>query len=96
VRVQRQKSTLDTRRPDGRIPAAAGHDREWLDACKGGKTKPGANFEFSSLATEALHLGNISLRTGERLVWDRAGMKVTNAPSVQKYIQPERRKGWSL
>lgn len=82
--------------PPKTLPRSPGNDREWLDACKGGKTKPGANFEFSSLATEALHLGNISLRTGERLLWDRAAMKVTNAPSVQKYIQPERRKGWSL
>jgi hypothetical protein len=67
-----------------------------LDACKGGGTKPGANFEFSSVVTEALLLGNVALRTGQRLVWEPSGQSVTNAPSAAPFIRPVRRAGWAL
>jgi hypothetical protein len=70
--------------------------RQWLDACRDLKTKPGANFEFSGLVTEALQLGNIAVRTGERLTWDRANLKVTNLAAAERFIRPERRAGWEL
>ena len=58
------------------------HEREWLDACKGGKVKPGGNFEFSGMVTETLLLGNLAVRTGQRLEWDRANLKVPNSEGV--------------
>jgi hypothetical protein len=70
--------------------------REWLDACKGEKNKPAANFAFSGVVTEALHLGNLALRTGQRLLWDQANLKVSNVAATQQYIRPERRTGWAL
>ncbi len=73
-----------------------GNDREWLDACKGSKSKPGANFEFSGMVTETLQLGNVATRAGQRLLWDRAGLKVLNSDSAQKCVGPEYRRGWSL
>ena len=82
--------------PPKTLPRSPGNEREWLDACKGAKTKPGANFEFSAMVTETLQLGNIAVRTGETLIWDRASLKVTNVASAQQYVQPERREGWNL
>lgn len=82
--------------PAKTLPRSAGHDREWLDACKGSKSAPGANFGYSGLVTEAILLGNVALRTGERLVWDRAGLKAANAPAAQPLIRPEYRPGWTL
>jgi hypothetical protein len=55
------------------LPRSSGALREWLDACKGGKDKPGANFEFSGPVVEALQLGNVALRSGKEIHWDRAG-----------------------
>jgi hypothetical protein len=72
-----------------------GHDREWIEACKGGKAAPGANFEFSGLVTETILLGNVALRTGERLTWDRANLKADTA-AAQPFIRPEYRQGWTL
>jgi predicted dehydrogenase len=69
--------------------------RAWLDAVKGG-AKPAANFEFSAVVTEALQLGNISVRTGERITWDAVGGKITNLAGAEKYVSPERRAGWEL
>jgi predicted dehydrogenase len=72
------------------------NQRQWLDACKGSKTKPGANFEFSAMVTETLLLGNVALRADRRLTWDRANLRVPNLADADKYIRPERRPGWEI
>jgi predicted dehydrogenase len=81
--------------PPKTLPRSPGNEREWLDACKGGKVKPGGNFEFEGLVTESLLLGNVAARSGRKLSWDRAAMKV-NADAAQKFVNPERRSGWQL
>jgi len=81
--------------PPKTLPRSPGHEREWLDACKGGKTVPGASFAFSGTVTEMLLLGNLAARTGERLTWDPAGLR-TNSAAAQRLIKPARRSGWSL
>jgi predicted dehydrogenase len=83
-------------RQGSRGPAGIRHIRQWLDACRGGKTKPRANFEFSSGVAEALLLGNVALRTGGKLLWDADNLKVLNEASAEQHIRPERRSGWAL
>ena len=82
--------------PPKTLPRSPGNEREWLDACKGGKDKPGGNFEFSGLVTETLLLGNVATRVGEKLNWDRSNLKVTNSDVAQGYVRPKRRDGWEL
>ncbi len=82
--------------PAKTLSRSPGNEREWLDACKGRKATPGANFEFSGLVTETLQLGNVALRVGQRLEWDRPGLKAVNAPGTQQYIRPEFRGEWTL
>jgi predicted dehydrogenase len=81
--------------PPKTLPRSPGNEREWLDACKGGKTKPGGNFEFEGLVTETLLLGNVAARLGQKLNWDRPHLSV-NSDVAQKWVRPERRKGWEL
>jgi predicted dehydrogenase len=83
------------KQPAKTLSRSPGHEREWLDACKGGKTKPGANFEFEGMVTETLLLGNVAIRSGEKLTWDRANLKV-DLDSAQKFVRPDRRSGWEL
>lgn len=91
------QSKMDAyKQPPKSLPRSPGNEREWLNACKGSKEKPGGNFEFENLVTETLLLGNVAALTGEKLTWDRATMKVNNSDLAQKYIHPERRKGWEL
>ncbi len=93
------QSKMDSyKQPPKTLPRSPGNEREWLDACKGSKVKPGGNFEFEGLVTETLLLGNVAIQSGQRLSWDRANMKVanTNDDFTQKYISPVRRKGWEL
>jgi predicted dehydrogenase len=82
--------------PPKTLPRSPGNEREWLDACKGSKEKPGGNFEFSGPVTETLLLGNVASRMGQRLTWDRSSLKVTNSEIAQKFVRPERRSGWEL
>jgi predicted dehydrogenase len=84
------------KQPPKILPRSPGNEREWLEACKGGKVKPGGSFEFSGMVTETLLLGNIATRTGQKLNWDRSNLKVSNSDSGQKMVSPERRKGWEL
>lgn len=84
------------KQPPKTLPRSPGNEREWLDACKGGKAKPGGNFEFEGMVTETLLLGNLATRVPERLSWDRANLKVLNSEAAQKLVAPERRKGWEL
>jgi predicted dehydrogenase len=81
--------------PPKTLPRSPGNEREWLDACKGSKVKPGGNFEFEGMVTETLLLGNVATRAGQKLNWDRVNLKV-NSDSAQKDVQPDRRKGWDL
>jgi len=81
--------------PPKTLPRSPGNEREWLDACKGSKTKPGGNFEFSGMVTETLLLGNVATM----LVAARLGplnLKVTNSGQAEKFIRPERRPHWEL
>lgn len=82
--------------PGKTLPRSPGNEREWLDACKGGKVKPGGNFEFSGMVTETLLLGNVASLVGRRLNWDRASLKVGNSEAAQKFVRPERRSGWEI
>lgn len=91
------QSKMDAFKPPApTLPRSPGNEREWLDACKGGQTKPGGNFEFEGLVTETLLLGNVAVRHGGRITWDRASMQANNSDALQPQIRPERRSGWEL
>ncbi len=81
--------------PPKTLPRSPGHYKEWIDACKGGKPA-GSNFDFASLVTETVLLGNIALRIGEKLAWDGKNIVVTNHPDANQYLHRDYRKGWSL
>jgi predicted dehydrogenase len=91
------QSKMDSfQQPPKSLPRSPGNEREWIDACKGGTTKPGGNFEFEGMVTESLLLGNIAVRSGGKITWDRTNMKVNNSDFAQNQIRPERRAGWEL
>jgi predicted dehydrogenase len=81
--------------PPKTLPRSIGHHNEWVEACKGGK-QPGSNFEFASLMTQVVLLGNVALRAGKKLSWDGANMKVTNVPEANEYLHRPYRDGWTL
>jgi len=76
------------------VPRTRGVYHEWLNACKGQAPALG-NFDYSGPLTEFVLLGNLAIRSGEKVKWDSANMKTGNAKADQ-YIKREYRKGWSL
>lgn len=54
------------------------------------------NFDYSGALTEAVLLGNVAFRTGQRLAWDADALKVTNCPEAEQFLRREYRKGWEL
>jgi predicted dehydrogenase len=82
--------------PPKTLPRSPGNEREWLDAIRDSNARTGANFEFEAKVTEALHLGNLAVRSGERLGWDSASMKLEGSEAAQAMARPEYRKGWEV
>jgi hypothetical protein len=82
-------------RPEPTIPDSIGHHAEWIKACKeGGATT--CNFDYSGALTEAVLLGNVSYRLGQKLEWDAQKLRAKNLKQADELIQHHYRKGWKL
>ena len=55
-----------------------------------------ADFSYSGPMTEAVLLGNVAIRAGEKIEWDAEKLKVTNCPKANEFIRREYRSGWTL
>jgi predicted dehydrogenase len=82
-------------KPTPTLPRSPGIHDEWLQGILT-KTQPMANFEYAAPFTEAMLLGNLALRTGERIEWDAAAMKVTNSASANALLSKVYRRGFEL
>jgi hypothetical protein len=90
------------KKPPQTLPRSPGHHKEWIQACKGGPAA-GSNFDWAGPLTEVVLLGNIALRTGQKmyeqglkLYYDVPNMKITNLPEANEYIRDRYREGWTL
>ena len=81
--------------PQPFIPASVGHHQEWINACKAGSATT-CNFAYGSVLTEAVLLGNVAYRTGEKLEWNGPLAKVKNSRQAGNYLRTEYRSGWEL
>jgi predicted dehydrogenase len=89
-------SRMETyQRPPKTLTRSKGHHRDWLDACKGGPPASG-NFEYGAKLTELVLLGTVALRTGKKIQWDAANMRVKNAPEAARFLKEPYRKGWEV
>ncbi|MDP6763419.1 MAG: Gfo/Idh/MocA family oxidoreductase [Planctomycetota bacterium] len=77
------------------LPASVGHHAEWIAACKeGGPTT--CNFTYSGRLTEAVLLGAVAYRSGERLDWDAERLEARGCPAAAAFLRREVREGWGL
>jgi predicted dehydrogenase len=77
------------------LPRIAGeeHEMNWVDAAKG-KVAASCPFEYAAHLTEIMLLGIVALRTGKKIRYDGANMRITNALQANDYLQREYRQGW--
>jgi len=85
----------DFKPPEPTIPNSIGHHAEWIKACKDGSPTT-CNFDYSGALTEAVLLGNVAYRTGEKLQWDAKTLKAANCPAADKFVRKQYRKGWEV
>jgi len=83
-------------RPPKTLPRVnTSHEMDWVNACKAGK-QPSSSFEYAVPLTEVVLLGNVAIRSGEKITWDSKNLKVTNVDEANKYITPEYQPGWTI
>jgi len=90
-----EKDFANITRPTPSIPESIGHHNEWIEAIKNGGT-PLCNFDYASVLTEAVLLGNVSYRVGKKLEWDPKRLRASNCSEADSLIKPTFRKGWEL
>lgn len=90
-----EKRFHDFKAPPKTLARTAGHYREWIDACKTGKSTS-CNFEFGSRMVKVAQLGAMAARAARLLEWDAEAMRVTNDAEANSWVNPPYRQGWSL
>jgi predicted dehydrogenase len=82
--------------PPRTLPRSPGHEREWLEAIRGGPP-PCSNFvDYGSLLTEFLLAGNIATQTGGVIEYDPLAGRIVNNPSANQLCAAVYRDGWTL
>jgi len=77
-------------------PRTEGVYQEWIGACKGG-VPAGSGFDIhAGPLSEMVLLGNLAIRSGERLRIDPATGEVLNVTLPPAYTHPTYRDGWTL
>jgi hypothetical protein len=97
-RLMSEERRKNFKEPAPSIPrCASNHFAEWVTACKGGRPAF-SNFDHAGPLTEMVLLGNLAIRAGagRKILWDGPNMKSTNLPEVNRFLQRENRRGWSL
>jgi predicted dehydrogenase len=69
--------------------------QEWHGACKGGEPA-GCHFGLGGVLAEFVLLGDIALRTGKRIAYDPAAVRITNDPEADALIRQPYHNGWTL
>lgn len=76
-----------------------GMKQEWVEAIRNNKPAIAlSNFDYASLLTEAVLLGNVAMRAGKgkKLEYDPVAGKITNVESANQFLKRDYRKGWEL
>ncbi len=83
------------------IPQQAGHDsheahvKNWIECLKSRK-EPACPIEIGRSAAIYTHMGNISLRTQSRVVWNEAKRNFGENTAANNLLMPVYRKQWKL
>ncbi len=76
-----------------------GMKAEWVQAIRNNKPETAmSNFDYASMLTEAILLGNVAMRAGKgtKLEYDAETGKIKNVQSANQFLKREYRKGWEL
>jgi predicted dehydrogenase len=100
LRIVPESKMREYKLPPKTIPRVkdgdAGHEQDWIRACKDGKPAS-SNFDYGGPLTEMVLLGVVAMRIkDQRLEWDGENMRFTNSERANELVQPPCREGWTL
>jgi hypothetical protein len=82
--------------PPRRLPHSPGHEREWINAVRGGEPAC-SNFPgYGSLLTEFLLLGNVATQVNAPLEYDPLSGQFVSSEAANRLCQATYRDGWTL
>ncbi|MBN1443389.1 MAG: hypothetical protein JXA90_11830, partial [Planctomycetes bacterium] len=81
--------------PPRALPRSRGHEREWLDACRGGPA-PMSSFDYAGPLAELVLLGNAATQVEGEIEYDPIAMKIPGREDAQRALAMSYREGWSL
>jgi len=73
----------------------AGHEYEWLDACRG-RVASLSNFDHSGPVIELLLAANVAGRFDEPIEFDPVECRIVSSAEADALLRPDYRAGWSL
>jgi hypothetical protein len=71
------------------------HVRNFLDCVKS-RELPRGDIEIGHRSTSTCHLGNIALKTGEKILWDGQTERITNSAKANALLTRQYRAPWEL
>jgi predicted dehydrogenase len=82
--------------PEKTLPRSPGHHREWINAIKS-RQECSCRFAYGHRVTSVGNMGNIALKTGQKLEWDGKAERFTNHDQANDYLmRAEYRKPWAF
>ncbi len=85
----------DFKKPEPFLPRHGSHEREWLAACRGGPEAM-SNFDYGSVLTEFVLLGNVATQFDRELVYDPLAMEFVGDQEATVALRREHREGWEV
>lgn len=82
--------------PEKTLARSPGHHREWINAIKS-RQECSCRFAYGHRVTSVGNMGNIALKTGQKLTWDAQAERFTNHESANDHLmRAEYRKPWAF
>jgi predicted dehydrogenase len=86
----------ETPAPPKTLPRPKTIFKDFLDACRAGKTDTAVSFEYGARLTEFAILGNLAQHVGaeKKVEWDGPNMRIINIPELNQWVKRAYRTGW--
>jgi hypothetical protein len=86
----------DFKGPAPTLTRSPGHEREWLNGCKGGPAAWSSFPAYGSRITQFVLLGNVATQVEGELSYDTSTGRFIDNEAANALVKPEYRNGWNL
>lgn len=90
-----EEKLADYELPNPTLPRHGSHEREWLEACRGGPPAM-SNFDYGAVLTEFVLLGNVATQFDRPIEYDPIAMECVGDPEATAALRREHRPGWTV